>query len=119
MPARNPEDLGTLFQEAMRAGDLDAVMALYEPGAAFPDQSGEVRSGLDAIGQELAPFAAMKPDMTIEALKVIQAGDIALTHSSWRMTKPEPMSGRAIEIARRQQDGTWLYIIDDPFTLSA
>ncbi len=119
MPARSPEELGRLFQEAMRAGDIDALMALYEPGAVFPNQSGEPRTGTDAIRQELAPFAAMKPDMTIETQKMIQAGDIALTYSRWSMTTPAQMSGRAIEIARRQQDGTWLYIIDDPFTLGA
>ena len=119
MPAQNPEDLSRLFVEAMRAGDLDAVIALYESGAVMPDQQGDIRTGADAIRQEMAPFAAMKPDMTIETEKVIVAGDIALSHSRWSMTKPTPMSGRAVEIARRQSDGSWLYLIDDPFTLGA
>jgi ketosteroid isomerase-like protein len=29
------------------------------------------------------------------------------------------LSGRAIEVARRQPDGTWLYVVDDPNTFSA
>ncbi len=119
MSAQKPEDLGRLFVEAMRAGDLDAVLALYEPGAAMPNQQGEVRTGTDTIRQDMAPFAAAKPDMTIETDKAIIAGDIALSHSRWSMTKPAPMSGRAVEVARRQPDGTWLYVIDDPFTLGA
>ncbi len=117
MPAQNPEDLGRLFCEAMQAGDLDAVLALYEPGAAMPDQQGQVRTGHDAIRNDMAPFAAMKPDMKVETDKVIVAGDLSLAHSRWSMTKPAPMSGRAVEVARRQPDGTWLYVIDDPFTL--
>jgi ketosteroid isomerase-like protein len=117
MPAQNPEDLGQLFSQAMKAGDLDAVLALYEPGAAVPDQQGGVQSGADAIRQGMAPLASIKPDITTETDKVIIAGDIALTHSRWSMTTPAPMSGRAVEVARRQPDGTWLYVIDDPFTL--
>ena len=119
MPAQNPEDLGRLFSEAMRAGDLDAVLALYEPGAAMPNQQGDVRTGTDALRQDMAPLADMKADMTIETVKTLVAGDIALSHSRWSMTKPAPMSGRAVEVARRQPDGTWLYVIDDPFTLGA
>jgi ketosteroid isomerase-like protein len=57
--------------------------------------------------------------MAVETEKVILAGDIALTHSRWSMTTPSPMGGRAVEVARRQPDGTWLYVIDDPFTLGA
>ncbi len=119
MPASNPEDVGRLIVEAISNGDVDAVIAMYEPEAAMPNQQGEVVSGTDALRQMLAPFIASKPDLKVEVEKVIQAGDIALTHSSWRMTKPEPVSGRAIEIARRQQDGTWPYVVDDPNTLSA
>ncbi len=33
------------------------------------------------------------------------------------MTNPAQMSGHGVEVARRQSDGTWLYVIDDPFAL--
>jgi hypothetical protein len=32
---------------------------------------------------------------------------------------PQPMSGYAIEVARRQPDGTWRWLIGDPFTVSS
>lgn len=118
MPATSPEQLSALFSQAIGQGDLEAVMALYEPGAAFQPQSGEVHSGIDAIRQEMAPFAAMKPDLNVEVEKVILAGDIALVYSRWSMSKPDPGSGRTVEVARKQPDGTWLYAIDDPGTLS-
>jgi uncharacterized protein (TIGR02246 family) len=117
MPAQKPEDLGQLFVQAVKAGDVDAVLALYEPGASMPNQQGEVRSGADAIRREMAPFVVLKPDIIGETDKVIVSGDIALSHSRWSMTTPTAMSGRAVEVARRQPDGTWLYVIDDPFTL--
>lgn len=119
MPAQKPEDLGQLFSQAMKAGDLDAVLALYEPGAAMPDRQGGVHTGTDALRQGMAPLATMKPDITIETERVIIAGDIALSHHRWSMAGPAPMSGRAVDVARRQPDGTWLMVIDDAFTLGA
>jgi hypothetical protein len=34
------------------------------------------------------------------------------------MTTPASMADRSVEIACRLADGTWRYVIDDPFTLS-
>ena len=117
MPAQSPQQLNELVAEALSRGDLDAALALYEPGAVLPNQAGELRTGTDAISQELAPFAAMKPDMKTRITKVIEAGDIAVVYNQWNMTTPAQMSGRAVEVSRRQPDGTWLLVIDDPFTL--
>ncbi|MBI1886040.1 MAG: nuclear transport factor 2 family protein [Chloroflexi bacterium] len=117
--AQSPDQLDPIFQQAVQSGDLEAIMALYEPGAVFPNQSGEVRAGLDAIRQEMEPFAASKPDITLQVEKVIQAGDIALIHTRWNMNSPMPLSGRAVEVARRQPDGTWRFLIDDPFTVGS
>ena len=35
MPAFKPEDADWLVCEALNVGDLDATMALYEPGASW------------------------------------------------------------------------------------
>ncbi len=118
MPARNPEDVGRLIVEAINNGDVEAVIALYEPGAVFLTQSGDLRSGTDAIRQQMAPFADMKPDFKINVDKVVSSGDIALMYNTWSMSNSQ-LSGRAIEVARRQPDGTWLYVVDDPNTLGA
>ncbi len=117
MPAQSPQQLNELVAEALSRGDLDAALALYEPGAVLPNQAGELRTGTDAISQELAPFAAMKPDMKTRITKVIEAGNIAVVYNQWSMTTPAQMSGRAVVVSRRQPDGTWLLVIDDPFTL--
>lgn len=118
MPATSPEQLSQLFSQAIGRGDLEAVMALYEPGAVFLTQSGDLRSGTDAIRQEMAPLADMKPEFKINVDKVVSSGDITLMYSTWSVSNPQS-SGRAIEVARRQPDGTWLYVVDDPNTFSA
>lgn len=112
MGAKQPGDLSQMFAKHIAAGDIDGIAALYEDGAASPDQTGAVHEGAAAIRAAMGPFAAMKPDITCDPRKVIEAGDIALIHNYWKMSGA---SGHAIEVARRQADGTWLYVIDDPF----
>jgi hypothetical protein len=43
---------------------------------------------------------------------------LALTHSRWRFEVPdddEPLVAVAAEVARRRPDGTWKYVIDNPY----
>jgi len=117
MPAaQKPEDLDRLFGEALNRGDLDAIVALYEPGAAMPEMSGSVAVGTDALRQSINGFVTMKPRIKLEVEKVVQAGDIALVYSKWSMTAgDQEMTGKGREVARRQADGTWKFVIDDPF----
>lgn len=112
MGAKSPGDLSQLFAKHVGAGDIDAVVSLYEANAASPDEAGNVHSGLDAIRAAMKPFADMKPEIKCDPRKVIEAGDIAMIHNYWSMPGA---TGHAIEVARRQPDGSWLYVIDDPF----
>ncbi|HZP57014.1 MAG TPA: nuclear transport factor 2 family protein [Dehalococcoidia bacterium] len=112
MGAKTPGELSLLFAKYVGEGDLDALVALYEPAAAFHDQAGTVHNGAEAIRAAMKPFAEMKPDITCDPRKVVQTGDIAMVHNYWKMTGA---AGHAVEVARRQPDGSWLYVIDDPF----
>lgn len=53
--------------------------------------------------------------------QAVNVGDIALTCSDWSATATDqhgalvPMTGRGTEVARRQADGTWLLVIDNPW----
>lgn len=52
--------------------------------------------------------------------RVYTSSDIALVQADWRITgagpdgKPVKMEGRSAEVARRQRDGTRLFLIDNP-----
>jgi ketosteroid isomerase-like protein len=117
MSAKNPEEICFLFQQYMDAGDLDSVMSIYESEAVFLNQSGEVKTGKEGLREELAPLAAAKTRFDFNIRQVIQSGDIALMHTDWKVSAPQPMSVYAIEVARRQPDGTWRWLIGDPFTI--
>ncbi len=110
MTARAPEDLSPLFQEANRAGNVDAALSLYEPEAVFPNSEAELREGIGAIREEAAAFAAAKPDLTHRVKRVMKSGDVALMYSAWQVTRPVDMSGRATAVVRQQRDGTCRFI---------
>ena len=107
-----PEDLGRYFLERANAGDVDGLVALYEPGAVLAFPSGELTTGHDEIRQVYAELLADKPSFSSAGqLSVIRNGDLALT--STRL----PGGGATIEVARRQPDGSWRWVIDQPAVL--
>ena len=125
MGARTPEEIDQLFMRALNAGDLDALVALYEPNASLTPQPGTTVTGTAAIRQALSGFIAGKPHIDITPRLVAQTGDLALLSAEWQLSitgpdgKPVQMSGKSVEVLRRQNDGTWLFAIDEPFGVGA
>jgi ketosteroid isomerase-like protein len=119
MPAETPEEICRLFQRHMREGDIDAMLALYDPSVAFRNRSGQVRRGKEELREELLPLAAARAKFEFEVLEVIQTGDVALMHTTWRISMPAPVSLYALVVARRQPDGTWRWVIGDPYTIGS
>ena len=121
MVARTPNDLHRLFAGALNRGDLDGLLALYEPNASLVPQPGKVVTGLQAISEALQMFLAMKPTIRIETKGVVETGDLAVLQSKWTLDctspegKPTQMTGHATEVVRQQKDGTWRYAIDLPY----
>ena len=117
MPAMSPEDICRLFQRSMAEGDLDSVLSIYDPEAVFLNQSREVTKGKEGLRQVLALLAAAKTVFEFKVKQIIQTGGIALMHTEWTVSGREPITQYAIEVARRQPDGTWCWLIGDPFTI--
>ena len=123
MPARSPEELDRLFSEALNAGDLEALVALYEPEATLTPQPGQVVTGTKAIREALSAFVATKPRLRLDVKTLAQTSDIALTSAQWELAgtgpdgNPVKMAGHSVEVSRRQRDGTWLFVIDTPWGL--
>ena len=109
-----PGDLHERVQTAFNAGDVDALVGLYEPDAWLFGLEGPVQ-GLDAIRSVWEGFVAMGGKIEMETQYVVEKGDIALLSNRWRATVGDgEMAATTAEVARRQPDGTWLYVIDNP-----
>lgn len=120
--ARRPEDVDRLFAERLNAGDLDGLVALYEPAGVLVRDDGTPAAGAAAIRGELAGIVALRPRITMHVVRVIEAGgDLAVLSNDWRASATAPdgsalaLAGRATEVVRRQADGTWRFAFDDPY----
>jgi uncharacterized protein (TIGR02246 family) len=120
MSTQQPEDWPRTFEHHLNAGDVDAVVALYEPDARFVAPSGETVVGRDAIRPFLAGLIAAKTRFRSRVVQAVSVGDVALLYTDFEGTALDA-SGQtvalrqaAIEVLRRQPDGTWQLIVGDP-----
>lgn len=110
--AINPNDLEKYFVERVNKGDLEGLVALYEPNATIADGEREIAIGKNQIREFFAGLLANHPryDSSVQA-EALCSGDLALTSSR------TGNGDITAEIARRQPDGSWLWVVDQ-FTLA-
>jgi ketosteroid isomerase-like protein len=107
--ATQPEDLSRLIVERLNAGDVEGLVALYAPDAALALPNGQIATGTREIRQAYEHLVADRPTFAPgQQQPTLHAGDLALT--SVRLVD----GGVTVEVARRQPDGTWLWVIDHP-----
>jgi len=122
--ARQPEDLNRFFLERANAADVEGVVALYEPDAVLVGPGRKAFMGTQALRQAFTQLFAGKPTFAGETQTAICNGDLALTSTQFTIRtqdadgKPMTMKTATTEIARRQADGTWLWVIDQPNVLA-
>lgn len=120
MRANTPEETSTLMSAAVTAGDLEAAVGLFEPTASFV-QLASVAQGSEEIRGVLTNLLAMKPKLRGIPDRVVAAGEIALVCGRWTMWATAPggspleLAGRFTDVVRRQPDGRWLFVIDNPY----
>ena len=106
IPAVSPEDLVRLFAERANAGDVEGLVDLYEPQATLA--AGERLSrGRADIQQFYDSLLDRKKEFTgADVVQKLEGGDLAVTIAQ------APGGGLSLEVARRQPDGTWRWVID-------
>jgi ketosteroid isomerase-like protein len=108
----NPEDVNAAFAEAVNSGDVERVLAFYEPDALLAPQPGERVRGHAAIREALSALVSAGGHMESRNLWCMRVGELALLRGEWAFGGT---TGRSCEVVRRQPDGTWLYVLDHPF----
>ena len=108
--ALKPEDLTRLFVERANAGDATGIADLYEENAVIAFPPGRQTIGRPAIRELWEKVLANSPHFEPESsLPTLVSEDIALTS-----TPPKDGTGARAQVARRQPDGTWLRLLDQP-----
>jgi ketosteroid isomerase-like protein len=107
--ATQPEDLSRLIVDRLNAGDVDGLVALYEPDAVLALPDGQTATGADEIRKAyervVAGRSVFEPGTQRPTLR---RGDLALTSS--RLANDVV----TVEVAHRQPDGAWLWALDEP-----
>lgn len=108
--ALRPEDLTRLFVERSNAGDAEGVALLYEDDAVLAYPPGGQTVGRAAIQALWEKVLESRPHFEQEPpLPTLVSGDIALTS-----TPPKDKAGARAQVVRRQADGSWLRVLDQP-----
>jgi hypothetical protein len=106
-PARDPQDLEKLLIERQWAGDIEGMVALFEPDAVIDTGDGALTIGHDAIRKLYEDFRATgKKFAKGKQSPAVINGGLALTSTKL------PDGSVTAEVSRQQSDGTWLWVID-------
>lgn len=122
MPAYSPAEIHTLFRSVFNLGDVEALTALYERRAILAVDNNSVL-GRENIRKALKNILLRHGRMTLETRSVVDSPlGLALLHGGWVVerdtgTESELVTrGLSTEVVRKQQDKTWPFVIDNPYT---
>ncbi len=122
MAAHSPEAVHAEWMKAFNDGNLVGMVALYEPDSAVVSEpGGDVVSGLPALKENLEGYLSLGGQVDLRLQRCIRSSDLAILYSGWTMNGEAPdgsevsMKGQTSDVVRRQEDGTWLLAIDNPF----
>src|SRR5262245_8929157 len=105
---------------AFQNGDLENVMNAYEHNAVIVFEPGRPVSDPAVVRATFKQWFAMSPRFEYAGHDVLVAGDVAVHIAPWTMKgkaadgAPIEQSGLSVAVLRRQSDGRWLMVIDNP-----
>jgi ketosteroid isomerase-like protein len=94
-------------------------VSLYEPNAHVVAAPGLLLVGTAAIRQALRQMIGSGARLRLEPRTIRCVDDLALVSNTATLTaatsEAKPVISTTTQILRRQPDGGWLHILDDPF----
>jgi len=118
-----PDILHRLFEEAYNDRDLDRLVSLYEVNAMLAAAPGIIARGHAEIRTALVQYMAAGRSIEMETTLVLDTGEgLAMLNGKWHLNgigpdgAPIEMNGSNSELVRRQPDGRWLFLVDNPFS---
>jgi uncharacterized protein (TIGR02246 family) len=121
MSTATPEQVLDSIVTGINSGDLDSLMPLYESDAAFATRPGSLARGAHGIREALSGFIAMNGRLDLDVTRVLEVDDLALVIGVWSFDgtgpdgEPLRLQARNADVLRRQTDGSWRFVIDNPW----
>ena len=116
-----PEEVLNSVVEGINTGNLDSLIMLYETDACFASQPGQLAKSPETIRQSLRSFIDLNGKLDLKVKRVLQSSNLALVISEWSVSGTGPdgkhvnMAAKSADVLRQQVDGTWRFVIDNPW----
>ncbi len=116
-----PEQVLESIVRGINSGDLERLTPLYEDEAAFATQPGGLAHGASGVREALSGFISMNGTLDLEVTRVLEVDDLALVIGVWSFDgtgpagEPVRLEAQNADVLRRQSDGTWRFVIDNPW----
>jgi ketosteroid isomerase-like protein len=116
-----PEQVLASIVTGINSGDLDSLMPLYEREAAFATEPGSLAHGPGGVRDALTGFISMDGRLDLEVTRVLEVDDLALVIGVWSFDgtgpdgEPVHLEAKNADVLRRQPDGSWRFVIDNPW----
>ena len=111
-------DLHRQYEEALNAADLDTMANLFDPQAQMHLPDGAVVIGRAAIREVYAALFAQSTSIRLTTRFATEVADLALLSCSWEaVSGGQRMAAITAEVAKRQPDGSWAFLIDNPWAM--
>ena len=116
-----PEEVLNSVVEGINTGNLDSLMMLYETDACFASRPGQLAKSPETIRQSLRSFIDMNGKLDLKVKRVLETSDVALVTTEWSFSGTGPdgklvnMAAKSADVLRQQADGSWCFVIDNPW----
>src|ERR1700682_1689361 len=116
-----PEDLYPALGEAYNAGDLEALLSLYDPKAAYVIKPGRVPGSPTELRAALQHVIALGGRLAVDPQSFTRFDDLVLVLGTFMLSgrrgggTPFERASRFADGLRRQPDGSGLIDLDNPY----
>ena len=117
----SPEEVLTYQVQEFNKGNTDFLMALYEKEACLSPRPREIDNDSASIRRSFQGLIDMGAKLQANKKRVLYSGNLALLITEWTLVGKDPsgksinLAGRGTIVFRRQPDGNWLMVVENPW----